>query len=114
DTYRGAGRPEATYLIKRMVGQLAQELGIDPAEIRRRNFIPKDAFPYRTPGLFVFDSGDYERNLDTALDLVGYDKLRQQQPELRSEGRYRGIGLATYTEFTGRGSRLDNAPSGFA
>ncbi len=69
DTYRGAGRPEATYLIERMVDQLARELGIDPAEIRRRNFIPRNAFPYQSPGLFVFDSGDYERNLDTALDI---------------------------------------------
>jgi carbon-monoxide dehydrogenase large subunit len=114
DTYRGAGRPEATYLIERMVDQLARELGIDPAQIRRRNFIPKNAFPYQSPGLFVFDSGDYERNLDTALDLVGYEKLRQEQAELRRQGRYRGIGLATYTEFTGLGSGRDNAAAGFA
>ena len=67
DTYRGAGRPEATYLIERMVDQLARELGIDPAEIRRRNFVPPDAFPYQVTRLFVFDSGDYEHNLDTAL-----------------------------------------------
>jgi carbon-monoxide dehydrogenase large subunit len=114
DTYRGAGRPEATYLIERMVDQLARELGIDPAEIRRRNFIPKNAFPYQSPGLFLFDSGDYERNLDTALDIVGYEKLRQEQVELRRQGRYRGIGLATYTEFTGLGSGRDNAAAGFA
>ena len=114
DTYRGAGRPEATYLIERMVDQLARELGIDPAEIRRRNFIPKNAFPYQSPGLFVFDSGDYERNLDTALDIVGYEKLRQEQAEFRRHGRYRGIGLATYTEFTGLGSGRDNAAAGFA
>jgi aerobic carbon-monoxide dehydrogenase large subunit len=114
DTYRGAGRPEATYLIERMVDQLARELGIDPAEIRRRNFIPENAFPYRSPGLFVFDSGDYERNLDTALDILGYEKLRQEQVELRRHGRYRGIGLATYTEFTGLGSGRENAAAGFA
>jgi len=114
DTYRGAGRPEATYLIERMVDQLARELGIDPAEIRRRNFIPKSAFPYQSPGLFVYDSGDYERNLDTALDLVGYEKLRQEQAGLLGQGRYRGIGLATYTEFTGLGSGRDNAAAGFA
>ena len=76
DTYRGAGRPEATYLIERMVDQLARELSIDPADIRRRNFIPPDAFPYQSP-LFVYDSGNYEHNLDTALDIVGYDKLRK-------------------------------------
>jgi aerobic carbon-monoxide dehydrogenase large subunit len=114
DTYRGAGRPEATYLIERMVDQLARELGIDPAEIRRRNFIPKNAFPYQSPGLFVYDSGDYERNLDMALDLVGYEKLRQEQAELRRQGRYRGIGLASYTEFTGLGSGRDNAAAGFS
>jgi aerobic carbon-monoxide dehydrogenase large subunit len=114
DTYRGAGRPEATYLIERMVDQLARELGIDPAEIRRRNFIPKNAFPCQTPGLFVYDSGDYERNLDTALDLAGYKKLRQEQADLRRRGRYRGIGLATYTEFTGLGPGRDNAAAGFA
>jgi aerobic carbon-monoxide dehydrogenase large subunit len=115
DTYRGAGRPEATYLIERMVDQLARELGIDPAEIRRRNFIPADAFPYRQPTqVFVFDSGNYEHNLDTALSRVGYEKLRREQAELRAQGRYRGIGLATYTEFTGLGYGTELAQVGFA
>jgi aerobic carbon-monoxide dehydrogenase large subunit len=115
DTYRGAGRPEATYLIERMVDQLARELRIDPAEIRRRNFIPPDAFPYPVPtGAFVFDSGNYQHNLDTALGIVGYDKLRREQAELRGRGRYRGIGLATYTEFTGLGPGRANAQVGFS
>jgi carbon-monoxide dehydrogenase large subunit len=115
DTYRGAGRPEATYLIERMVDQLAREVRIDPAEIRRRNFIPPDAFPYPSPtGAFVFDSGNYQHNLDTALDMVGYDKLRQEQAELRRRGRYLGIGLATYTEFTGLGPGWANAQVGFS
>ncbi len=115
DTYRGAGRPEATYLIERMVDQLARELGIDPAEVRRRNFIPADAFPYQQPtGVFVYDSGDYEHNLDTALRIVGYDELRREQAELRRRGRCRGIGLATYTEFTGIGSGATLALVGFA
>jgi carbon-monoxide dehydrogenase large subunit len=115
DTYRGAGRPEATYLIERMVDQLARELGLDPAETRRRNFIPADAFPYRQPtGVFVYDSGDYAHNLDTALRVVGYDELRREQAELRRRGRYRGIGLATYTEFTGIGSGATLALVGFA
>jgi aerobic carbon-monoxide dehydrogenase large subunit len=113
DTYRGAGRPEATYLIERMVDQLARELRIDPADIRRRNFIPPDAFPYQSP-LFVYDSGNYVHNLDTALDIVGYDKLRKEQAELRLTGRYKGIGLATYTEFTGLGSGRLTAAVGFA
>jgi carbon-monoxide dehydrogenase large subunit len=73
DTYRGAGRPEATYLIERMVDQTARELGIEPAEIRRRNFIPPEAFPYQSPALFVFDSGNYPYNLDAALGIVGYE-----------------------------------------
>jgi aerobic carbon-monoxide dehydrogenase large subunit len=115
DTYRGAGRPEATYLIERMVDQLARKLRIDPAEIRRRNFIPPDAFPYPMPtGAFVVDSGNYQPNLDTALDMVGYDRLRREQAELRGRGRYRGIGLATYTEFTGLGPGRANAQVGFS
>ena len=113
DTYRGAGRPEATYLIERMADQLARELGIDPADIRRRNFIPPDAFPYQSP-LFVYDSGNYGHNLNTALGIVGYEKLRREQAELRLRGRYRGIGLATYTEFTGLGSGRATAAVGFA
>lgn len=113
DTYRGAGRPEATYLIERMVDQLARELGIDPAEVRRRNFIRPDAFPYQSP-LFVFDSGNYEHNLDTALGMVGYEQLRREQAEFRLRGRYRGIGLAAYTEFTGLGSGRATAAVGFS
>jgi carbon-monoxide dehydrogenase large subunit len=113
DTYRGAGRPEATYLIERMVDQLARELHIDPAEVRRRNFIPPDAFPYQSP-LFVYDSGRYEHNLDSALGIVGYEELRREQAELRRSGRYRGIGLASYTEFTGLGSGRASAAAGFA
>jgi carbon-monoxide dehydrogenase large subunit len=115
DTYRGAGRPEATYLIERMVDQLARKLRIDPSEIRRRNFIPPDAFPYPMPGGgFVVDSGNYQHNLDTALGIVGYDQLRREQAELRGRGRYRGIGLATYTEFTGLGPGWANAQVGFS
>jgi carbon-monoxide dehydrogenase large subunit len=104
DTYRGAGRPEATYLIERAVDLVARELGIDPAEVRRRNFIPSDAFPYAlpVPG-FTYDSGDYAPNLQKALDLAGYDELRQRQAALRRQGRYLGIGICTYTEFTGIG-----------
>jgi aerobic carbon-monoxide dehydrogenase large subunit len=113
DTYRGAGRPEATYLIERMVDQLARELSIDPAEIRRRNFIPPDAFPYQSP-LFVYDSGNYLHNLEKALDIIGYEDLRREQAELRLQGRYKGIGLATYTEFTGLGSGRVTAAVGFA
>jgi carbon-monoxide dehydrogenase large subunit len=115
DTYRGAGRPEATYLIERMVDQLARRLGVDPAEVRRRNFVPPEGFPYPVPtGAFIYDSGNYRHNLDTALDMVGYDQLRREQAELRGRGRYRGIGLATYTEFTGLGPGRANAQVGFS
>src|SRR5262249_34400701 len=103
DTYRGAGRPEATYLIERMVDHLARELDLDPAEVRRRNFVAADEFPYALPSGFTYDSGDYERNLDKALSLVDYPEQRRRQARLRHEGRYLGIGIATYTEFTGMG-----------
>ena len=114
DTYRGAGRPEATYLIERAVDLVARELGMDPAYVRRKNFIPKDAFPYRPPNsVFTYDSGDYEPNLDKALEIVGYAGLRERQEQLRRGGRYLGIGISTYTEFTGIGRGLDNNMTGF-
>lgn len=104
DTYRGAGRPEATYLIETMVDQLARKLGMDPAEVRRRNFIQPEQFPYTTPiHAFSYDSGDYPGNLKKALEIVGYERQRAEQKKLRETGHYIGIGLATYTEFTGIG-----------
>lgn len=101
DAYRGAGRPEATYLLERMIDLLARELGMDPAEIRRKNFIPKDKFPYTTPTGLQYDSGDYEATLNRALELVDYQNLRQQQAQLRQQGRYIGIGFSTYVEMCG-------------
>ncbi len=101
DAYRGAGRPEATYLIERAVDLLADELQADPAAIRRQNFIAPDAFPYRTPTGATYDSGDYPRALEKALKLASYEGLRKEQARLRSEGRYLGIGLASYVEITG-------------
>jgi carbon-monoxide dehydrogenase large subunit len=101
DAYRGAGRPEACYLIERMVDLAAQATGRDPAELRRRNFIPADAFPYLTPVALQYDSGNYEPALDRALDMVGYAKLREEQARLRAEGRYIGIGLSSYIEACG-------------
>ena len=105
DTYRGAGRPEATYLIERMVDQLARHLRMDPAELRRRNYIPPSAFPYTTATrAFSYDSGDYPANLAKALEAVGYSDCRAEQERLKGKGRYLGIGLSTYTEFTGIGN----------
>jgi aerobic carbon-monoxide dehydrogenase large subunit len=103
DAYRGAGRPEATYAIERAMDALAREVGIDAAELRRRNFIPADAFPYSSaPGL-VFDSGDYPASLAKGLDVVGYDKLRKEQADRRKSGdkKHLGIGLSCYVEMCG-------------
>ncbi len=101
DAYRGAGRPEATYLIERMMDLLAQELGMDPVEIRRKNFIQPDEFPYTVATTLQYDSGNYDGALDKALQMVGYEDLRKKQEQLRSEGRYLGIGFSTYVEVCG-------------
>ena len=94
---------EASYLIERLVQNAAYELGIDPAEIRFRNFIQPDQFPYETPTGFVYDSGDYPTALRKALDEVGYDRLRAEQAEARAQGRLIGIGIAHFTEAVGAG-----------
>ena len=96
--YRGAGRPEAAFLIERLVDEAARALGLDPAEIRRRNLIPRGAFPYTTATGQVYDSGDYGEALDRALAAVDYDGLRRAQAERRRRGELVGIGLATYVE----------------
>lgn len=98
DAYRGASRPEATYIIERAIDQLARDMKIDPSEIRLRNFIPAQDFPYRTIGDFDYDSGDYSTNLKKALDLSGYDRWREEQRRARAQGRIVGIGLCTYVE----------------
>lgn len=102
DAYRGAGRPEASYLIERMVDRFAAEIGMDPAEVRRKNFIPPDAFPYDNGlGLLPYDSGNYEAALDKALEIVGYADFRRQQEEARKQGKYLGLGLSSYVEICG-------------
>jgi carbon-monoxide dehydrogenase large subunit len=103
ETYRGAGRPEAAYLIERSIDELAVELGIDRIELRRRNFIRPDQFPYANACGMTYDSGDYEACMDRALELIGWDETVRRQAEQRSQGRIVGIGLATYTEFCGFG-----------
>ncbi|MFB6148400.1 MAG: xanthine dehydrogenase family protein molybdopterin-binding subunit [Halobacteriales archaeon] len=99
--YRGAGRPEAIYVLERLMDRAADELGLDPATIRRRNQVEADAFPYESATGYVYDSGEYERALDRALELVDYEELRARQERLREEGRYLGIGLANYVESAG-------------
>jgi aerobic carbon-monoxide dehydrogenase large subunit len=98
DAYRGAGRPEATHGIERMVDILADELNMDPAEIRLKNFVANDQFPYHTATGLVYDSGNYAAPLKKALDIVGYHKLRQEQTEARKQGKWMGIGISTYGE----------------
>jgi len=98
DAYRGAGRPEATHGIERMVDILADELNLDPAEIRLKNFVPQDKFPYQTATGLTYDSGDYAAPLKKALDIVGYHKLRQEQADLRKQGKWLGVGISTYGE----------------
>jgi aerobic carbon-monoxide dehydrogenase large subunit len=94
---------EASYLIERLVQTAAYELGIDPAEFRRRNFIRTEQFPYTSATGWVYDSGDYERALDLALEKLGYDELRREQAEAREQGRLIGIGIASFTEVVGAG-----------
>ncbi|MDW8005294.1 MAG: xanthine dehydrogenase family protein molybdopterin-binding subunit [Thermomicrobium sp.] len=101
--YRGAGRPEAAYYIERMMDLLARRIGKDPAEVRRINYIPPDKFPYQTPAGAQYDSAEYEKALNKALEVSRYHEWRQKQQELRQQGRYIGIGLATYTEICGFG-----------
>jgi carbon-monoxide dehydrogenase large subunit len=103
DAYRGAGRPEATFFIERAMDLIAQRVGLDPAEVRRRNFIPATAFPHPTATGLTYDSGDYETTMDKALAIIDYPGLRKQQAELREQGRYLGIGLSTYVEVCGMG-----------
>jgi carbon-monoxide dehydrogenase large subunit len=103
DAYRGAGRPEATYAIERAMESLAREVGVDSAEIRRRNYIPSDRFPYDASSGLTFDSGNYEPTLDRALELVDHDARRAEQQRRRDAGdtKHLGIGIATYVEMCG-------------
>ncbi len=98
---------EASYLIERLVQTAAYELGMDPADLRLKNFIGKDQFPYTSATGFVYDSGDYHQAMDLALQAVAYRDLRKQQEEARAEGRLLGIGLASFTEVVGAGPHKD-------
>ncbi len=110
DAYRGAGRPEATYVVERAMDLVADELGIDPSEVRRRNFLPPDSFPYDNPsGLLTavngsklyIDSGNYEPALDKALAMAGYADVADRKAEAKSRGKLLGVGLSTYIEVCG-------------
>ena len=99
--YRGAGGPESAYCVERTLDLIAKDLGIDPAEVRRRNLIPSDAFPFDTPTGLTYDSGDYERALDRALELSDYDAWRRKAAERSSDGPLLGVGLATVVKASG-------------
>lgn len=101
--YRGAARPEATYLIERTVDVIARELNLDPVKVRLKNYVPKNRFPYKSAGGLTYDSGDYEGNMKKALELSKYDELRSFQREARFRGRLVGIGVITYVEVCGFG-----------
>ncbi len=109
--YRGAGRPEATALIERAMDQASIELGIDPLEIRRRNFIQSDQFPFDTLTGWTYDTGDYVTSMEKAAEIIGYDDLRDQQRQRRHEGSNRalGIGVASYVEVTSGGGGSEYA-----
>jgi carbon-monoxide dehydrogenase large subunit len=96
--YRGAGRPEATHVIERMLDLAAAELGIERAEIRQRNLVPHDKLPYRSPMGLTYDSGDFARNMARALTLAQWDSFEARRAQSRANGRLRGIGLANYIE----------------
>src|SRR6266700_2675550 len=108
DAYRGAGRPEATYIIERAIDMVARELGKDPVDVRRMNFIKPEQFPYKSAAGAVYDTGNYEGALDKALQIGNYESLRAEQKQKRAQGKLMGIGLSTYIEACAIG------PKGFA
>jgi carbon-monoxide dehydrogenase large subunit len=113
DAYRGAGRPEATYLIERVMDLVAREVGKDPAEIRKLNFIKPDQFPYKSAAGAVYDTGNYEPALDKAMQMISYDQLRAEQARRRASGdkKLLGIGISSYIEICGFGPK-GTAPVG--
>ena len=112
--YRGAGRPEVIFLIERAMDLLADELGMDPTEIRRRNFVPSEAFPYTTASGDIYDTGNYEAALDEAVKISDYPALRLEQARLREHGRYMGIGFSSWIKSGGIGpGSIDPGNSAF-
>ena len=101
DAYRGAGRPEATMIAEKVMDIIARKVNLDPAEVRRRNFITQ--FPVTTPPGMTYDSGDYSKALDKAMEIIGYNALRQEQRQARAAGRLVGIGVSSYVELCGVG-----------
>src|ERR1700751_1741057 len=112
DAYRGAGRPEATFVLERLIDIAAHDLGIDRVEIRRRNFIPLDAFPYQTPVMLQYDSGDHDATLAKALEVSRWTSFHTRREEATNRGKLRGIGIVTYIEACGLApSRIAREPT---
>jgi len=112
DAIRGAGRPEATHMLEVTLEQLAGELGMDPLELRRRNFIAPDSFPHTTAVGITYDSGNYAGALDRLLERFDLEAFRREQAELRERGIHRGVGFSTYTEICGLAPSRATGPSG--
>jgi carbon-monoxide dehydrogenase large subunit len=101
DAYRGAGRPEASYMLERLIDIAAHEMNLDPMEIRRKNLIPADEFPYQTPVALMYDSGNYQGLFDKVEELANYKAMRQEQQKARAEGRLVGVGMSSCIEASG-------------
>jgi aerobic carbon-monoxide dehydrogenase large subunit len=104
--YRGVGMTMGAFVMERTLDLLAERLGLDPAEVRRRNFIPRESYPFVSASGMTYDSGDFPKALEQALALAGYDALRREQAQARTAGRLLGIGVGCYTEYTGMGSEV--------
>ena len=115
DAYRGVSATPMLMMLERLVSKVAKKAGMDPAAVRKRNFVDPDQFPYQTAGGAKYDSGDYERNFDIGLDELDYSSLRERQEQLREEGRYIGIGISCWTEVAGLGpcGHIDVATWGY-
>ena len=115
DAYRGYGRPEAAYIAERTIEAVARHLHLDPVAVRRINFVPQSDFPYHPYGSrsVIYDSGDYQGCLDKAVAAFDYTSRREEQQRLRAAGRYRGIGVAAYTEMCGMAPSRRLAANGF-
>jgi carbon-monoxide dehydrogenase large subunit len=108
--YRGVGRPTSTFVMERLMDMAASKLGLDPKDIRLRNLVDADELPYKVASGIVWDKSGFQECLNAACDTIGYDALRAVQKEARANGRWFGIGIASYAELTGIGSRISVAP----
>src|SRR6185503_3571127 len=108
--YRGVGRPTSTFVMERLMDMAATKLGLDAKELRLRNLVAASEFPYKVASGIVWDKSGFQECLHAACDAIGYDTLRVTQREARAKGRWFGIGVASYAELTGIGSRISVAP----